>query len=258
MALLRDRVVIVTGGAAGMGSGIVRRFVREGALVTFTDVQESLGQEVATETGARFVKADVSNADDWRVLIGEVERRHGRLDALINNAGIVPVDSIEAFDLATWRRTFAVNVDGPLFGCKFAIEAMKRNPGGSKGSIVNIVSTSALFGAATQLSYGSSKGAARLLTKSVALYCARERLNIRCNAIHPGPTHTSLIEKMLDAAPDRAQMQAYLDGMTPVGRMGTPADIAGMALFLISDDSAYLTGGDFFVDGGLTANHPGL
>lgn len=256
MARLDGKVALITGGASGMGAATVKRFVAEGARVVFGDVQEALGTALAAETGAVFVRHDVADEAAWADVMALITRDFGRLDFTLNNAGILSFKSIEATDLESWRRVLDVNLTGVMLGCRSSIALMKENPGGSGGSIANISSIGGFIGLATDAAYTASKGGVRLLSKSVAVHCARAGLNIRCNSIHPGVIDTPIHAPVVTAMEDPAAFTGFMAGMAPVGRMGTGDDIAGAAVYLASDDSSYVTGTEILVDGGLLAGVP--
>jgi 3(or 17)beta-hydroxysteroid dehydrogenase len=254
MKRLDGKVALITGGASGIGAASARAFAEEGARVIVADVQADLGSDVAREVDGVFVHLDVAHAPDWRRVEASVQDSHGRLDVLFNNAGIVCGQNIEDADLATWNRVLGINLTGVMLGCQTGIRLMKANPGGARGSLINTASTAA-YGALPDVAYSSTKSAVRLLTKSVAVHCARAGYAIRCNSLHPGATDTPILAAALQAAP---QMRAAFDGMSPMGRMGEPREIAAMAVFLASDESSYVTGAEMLVDGGMMAGHPGL
>ncbi len=256
MARLDGKVALITGGASGMGAATVRRFVAEGATVLFGDVQEALGAALAAETGAVFLTHDVTDEAAWARVMARIAKSFGRLDFTLNNAGILSFQSIEDTDLASWQRVLNVNLTGVMLGCRHSIALMKENPGGSSGSIANVSSIGGFIGLATDAAYTASKGAVRLLSKSVAVHCARAGLKIRCNSIHPGVIDTPIHAPVVTTMPDPAAFGSFMANMAPVGRMGTGDDIAGAALYLASDDSAYVTGTELLVDGGLLAGMP--
>lgn len=249
---VQDKVVVITGGASGIGEGMVRRFCDEGGRVILTDVNSDAGKRVATESGARFFSLDVSQESDWLALAELVRTDYGRLDALLNNAGIVSEQSIEETDIATWNRLLSINLTGMMLGCRTAIALMRVNPGGSSGSIVNTASTTSYL-AIPDVAYTTSKAGVVGLTKSVAVHCATEGLNIRVNSIHPGATLTNILRTALEAAPE---MEPMFNRMSPMGRMGTVKEVAAMALFLASDEASFCTGGQFPVEGGTVSEHP--
>lgn len=258
MSRLSGKVAIVTGAASGMGEATIRRFVAEGARVIATDIQADLGQRTADAARALFMRHDVASEDDWRLVMETVERRFGRLDILMNNAGMLSGKSIQDVDLASWNRIIGVNLTGVMLGCQQAIALMRRNPGGSSGSIINVASTASYAALPDDIGYSATKSGVRMLTKSVAGWCARNGLNIRCNSLHPGAIHTAMLQDVADAAPDPAAVLKNFDALSPLGRMGTGAEIAAMATFLASDEASYVTGGEYLVDGGLMAVHPGM
>ncbi len=258
MGRLEGKVAIVTGGASGMGAAMVRRFCAEGARVLATDIQADLGAKIAGDAGAAFLRQDVSEEAGWREVMAFTEDRFGRLDILVNNAGIVSGKSIAEVDLATWNRIIGVNLTSVMLGCQGGVELMRRNPGGSSGSIINIASTAAYAALPDDVGYCASKSGVRLLSKSVAVWCARERLNIRCNSLHPGPIHTAILDAVAQAQPDPEAAIAQFAAMSPLGRLGTGDEIAAMAVFLASDEASYVTGGEYSVDGATMAGHPGM
>jgi 3(or 17)beta-hydroxysteroid dehydrogenase len=251
---LEGKVAIVTGGASGIGAATVARFVQEGARVLATDVQESLGQSVAAAAGASFMVQDVSAPEAWDQVMDKVQSEFGRLDILVNNAGIVIGKNIEDVDLESWHHLLGINLTGVMLGCQKAIATMKKNPGGSCGSIINIASTSAFAALPGDVTYTASKSAVRMLSKSVAVHCAQNGLNIRCNNLVPGATHTAIIDTAAKAVPGMVEMAA---AMSPMNRIGQGGDLAAAAVYLAGDDSSFVTGSDLLVDGGMLAVHPG-
>lgn len=255
MGRLTDKVALITGGASGIGAAAARRFAAEGARVIVADVQADLGQAVAAEIGGVFLHLDVAHEPDWRMAASEIHNRHGRLDVVFNNAGVVCGQSIEDVDLATWNRVIGINLTGVMLGCQTGIRLMKANPGGPSGSLINTASTAAYGALPGDVAYTSTKSAVRLLTKAVAVHCARAGYAIRCNSLHPGATDTPILAPALQAAP---QLISAFNAMSPMGRMGRPEEIAAMAVFLASDESSYVTGAEMLVDGGMMAGHPGI
>jgi 3(or 17)beta-hydroxysteroid dehydrogenase len=232
--------VLVTGAAGAIGSAIVDA------------VQEQGGAAITSDLAARGDvdhALDVTAEADWLRVIAAIEQKSGRLDGLVNAAGIVAVGSVEDTDFATWRRVMAVNLDGTFLGCKYALRLMRRNG----GSIVNISSVSGLVGGHNLAAYNASKGGVRLLTKSVALHGARLKPQVRCNSVHPafieGPMADGMIAHFRD--PERAREK--LAASVPLGRFGTPAEVAELSVYLLSDESTFVTGAEFVLDGGLTA-----
>ena len=254
MSRLEGKVAIVTGGASGIGAATVRRLRAEGAAVVSTDVQVELGSQVAADAGATFVEHDVRDEAAWKRVLDRARTDHGRLDLVVNNAGTTGRGSVSDVTLEDWHRILDINLTGVMLGCRFAIEAMRENPGGSSGSIVNISSTTAFAALPGDVAYTTSKGGVRSLTRSVAVWCAQQGYEIRCNAIIPGPTDTGIIAAAAERVPN---IRDHLATMSPLGRMGQPEELAGAVVFLASDDSSFVTGSDLFVDGGTLAIHPG-
>lgn len=256
-ARLQEKVCLITGGASGIGAAAVRLFVSEGATVVFTDVQDDLGAAVAEETGAEFMRHDVTKEDEWAQVTNDIRAVHGRLDITVNNAGIFRPGTIEEVTLEHLRETMDVNFVGVALGCRESIRIMKDNPGGPKGAIVNVSSITGFFGLASGAAYTASKGAVRLLTKSVAVHCARTYGGIRCNSIHPGVIDTPMNQAAFAASDDPDAMRAVFSGIQPIGRMTTAEEIAQGILYLASDEASSTNGTELLIDGGwLAAPNP--
>ena len=253
---MTDRLVgkaaFVTGAASGIGRAIALRFAAEGARVALADIDATGGRAVAAEIGAAalFLAHDVTAEADWIANLERAAAAFGRLDILVNNAGIGPAGTIEKTSLEDWRRVHAVNLDGIFLGCKHGI-AHLRAAGG--GAIVNMSSVAGLMGTPTLVAYGSSKGAVRQLTKSVALHCAARRDAIRCNSIHPVFAATPMVEKMIAASKAPNATRRALEDQVPLGRLAEAEEVAALALYLASDEARFVTGGEFVIDGGITA-----
>lgn len=250
---LAGKVALVTGAASGIGADCARTFVREGAAVMLTDVQEDLGRAVAAEVGGDFLSHDVSDEAQWITVIEQVLARHGRLDVVINNAGVFIGQTIEDTDLEVWNKVLGVNLTGVMLGCKHGVRAMKANPGGPKGSIVNVSSITGFIGLASAAAYTASKGGVRLLTKSVAVHCARTYKTIRCNSLHPGAIDTPMNQAAFDASGDPEGTRAFFSSVQPIGRMASSQEMADCALFLASDEASFVTGTELVADGGWLA-----
>jgi 3(or 17)beta-hydroxysteroid dehydrogenase len=255
MGRLAGKLALITGGASGIGAAAARLFAAEGAGVIVADIQADLGAAVAREIDGLFVALDVADPNAWSAAMAAAEARYGRLDVVFNNAGVVSGQSIEDVDLSTWNRVLGINLTGVMLGCRHGIALMRRNPGGSGGSLINTASTAAYAALPGDAAYSATKSAVRMLTKSVAVHCARAGYNIRCNSLHPGATDTPILAPALQARPE---LLSTFHGMSPTGRMGRPEEIAAMAVFLASDHASYVTGAEFLVDGGMMAVHPGL
>jgi NAD(P)-dependent dehydrogenase (short-subunit alcohol dehydrogenase family) len=255
---LTGKTCLVTGAARGIGEAIARAFIAEGAHVLVSDLDEAGAQACAAALGpnARAVRLDVRSQADWDGAVGMALSAWGRLDVLVNNAGITGFEAgpvahdPEHASLEDWRAVHAVNLDGVFLGCRAAIRAMR--PAGA-GSIINISSRSGLVGIPAAAAYASSKAAVRNHTKTVALYCAQEGLAIRCNSIHPAAILTPMWEPMLGQGPDRAANMAAFVADTPLRRFGTPEEVAAVAVLLASDEARYMTGTEIQIDGGLLA-----
>ena len=247
------KTALITGGASGLGLSTARLMVREGAKVAITDVQKDKGEAAARELGANaiFLEHDVSDEKRWGEVVDETVRRFGGLNVLVNSAGIGTEGTIENTSLAQFRKMMAINVEGTFLGCQNAVRAMKG--GGKPCSIVNISSVAGIVSGYQMAAYSASKGAVRLLTKSVALHCARAGYDIRCNSVHPAFIDTPMVQGGLAQAPDYEKAHARLMRMVPLRKLGEPDDIGYMILYLASDESKFTTGAEMVVDGGCTA-----
>jgi 3(or 17)beta-hydroxysteroid dehydrogenase len=256
---LGGKVAIVTGCASGIGAATVRRFVADGAQVLGTDVDVARGAALCDELGALFAEQDVSDRTRWPVIIAETVAAYGRLDILVNNAGMVSGAGIGDHDdaamFAAWDRVMAVNLTGSMAGCRAAIAAMRDNPGGPKGAIVNIASTTAIMPLPTDVGYSASKAAVVALTKSVATWCAHAGLAIRCNTVIPGATMTGILEAAELQTPG---LIAAVAKTSPLNRLADPAETAAAIAFLASDECPFMTGAEMLVDGAALAIHPGF
>jgi 3alpha(or 20beta)-hydroxysteroid dehydrogenase len=251
MGKLDGKVALISGGARGQGAAEATTFAREGAKVVFGDIRDDEGKRVeaniqASGGEAVYVHLDVTSDDDWRQAVAEAVRRYGKLDILINNAGIViPRVPIEERTAAEWDRVMAVNARGVFLGTKYAIPAMRRAGG---GSIVNISSIAGIGQSLHQEpAYAASKGAVRIFTKVTASQHAQDK--IRCNSVHPGPVDTDMLH---NAMPDPEVLQRRMTRV-PLGRMGAIDEVVAGVLFLASDDASYITGSELVIDGGALA-----
>jgi NAD(P)-dependent dehydrogenase (short-subunit alcohol dehydrogenase family) len=249
---LQGKVALITGGGGGIGRETALRFVQEGAQVVVVDVQDEAGQATVAEVAklggeAIFVHADVAQASDCAAMVAAAEARFGKLHVLFNNAGIMHSqdDDAVATEEAIWDLTMAINLKGVFLGCKYGIPALRRAGG---GSIINTASFVARLGAATpQLAYTASKGGVLAMTRELAVIHARE--NIRVNALCPGPLRTELLMSYLNTDEKRQRRLVHV----PMGRFGEAKEMAYAALYLASDESSFMTGAEFVVDGGITA-----
>lgn len=257
MKRLHNKVCLVTGAASGIGLAIAELFLREGARVMLTDIDAENGERHAERLRqegltALFQRQDVTDESHWQQVLESVREHWGRLDVLVNNAGIAILADVESLTLAQWRKTNAVNLDAVFIGTQLAIAAMK---GQGAGSIINVASIEGFIGEPMVPAYNASKGGVRIFSKAAAAHCARQGYGIRINNLCPGFAATALISGGLEqAGADLAQQfQAYLEQRIPMGRLAAPEEIAKAALFLASDDSSYMTGADLVVDGGYLA-----
>ncbi len=242
MGRVADKVAIVTGGAQGMGAADARMLVAEGAKVVIADILDEPGQALADELGdaARFVHLDVSDEEQWQAAVDTAVTEFGKVNVLVNNAGIVQVAPLKSLDVEKWNRVLAVNLTGAMLGIKAVLGPMKEAGG---GSIINVSSIEGLRGASWVHSYVASKWGLRGLTKSAALELAAD--NIRVNSLHPGFIRTPMTKHFPDDMVG-----------TPLGRPGQPEEVATFVVFLASDESSFSTGSEFVVDGGLITDVP--
>jgi len=245
---MAGKVALITGAAGGIGRAAATLFEAEGAKLVLTDLDVSSLADFAAR-GALTLAQDVTDEARWREVVDETLARFGQLDAVVNNAGIALIGNIETATLADWRRTQAVNGESVFLGSREAVRAMK----GRGGSIVNISSVAGLIGDAQSVAYCASKGAVRLATKSIALYCARKGYGIRCNSVHPSFAKTQMVEQFIQSAKNPERVRAGLSAAAPMARMGEPEEVAKAILYLASDESSFTTGAEIVVDGGLTA-----
>lgn len=265
MPRLQNKVALITGAAQGIGLAIAKAFHEQGAIVILSDLNDAPCTQHADELGdrAESTPLDIREESEWVSAIKSIRSKHGQLDILVNNAGITGFDKVsekkapEAHDpenstLEAWRRVHTTNLDGTFLGCKHAIRAMRHNQDAT-GSIINLGSRSGVVGIPRAAAYASSKSAIRNHTKSVALYCAEEGLKIRCNTIQPAAILTPMWEPMLGSGPDREVNIAKFVAGTPLNRFGTVEEAAAIAVYLASDESAYTTGAEFNIDGGMLA-----
>ncbi len=245
---LDGKVALITGAASGIGRATAGLFHRQGAKVAATDRNEA-GLKALGEDADLTLVQDVTDEARWREVVDAAVAAFGRLDILVNSAGIAVLGNIETTTLADWRKVNAVNVEGAFLGCREAVRAMK----GTGGSIVNLSSVAGIIGDASSTAYCASKGAVRLLTKSAALHCARAGYGIRVNSVHPSFAETPMVLEGIARAKDPERVRAGLMRAAPMGRMGRAEEVANMILFLASDESSFTTGAEFMVDGGLTA-----
>ncbi len=246
---LAGKTALITGAASGIGRATAALFHAEGAKVAASDRNEA-GLAGLEGVADLTLPQDVTDEARWRQVVDAVMAAFGRLDILVNSAGIALKGNIETATLADFRRTEAVNVEGVFLGCREAIRVMRGNGG---GSIVNLSSVAGIIGDAQSAAYCASKGAVRLLTKSAALYCGRAGYNIRLNSVHPSFADTPMVQELIASSKNPERVREGLMRAAPLGRMGRPEEVANAILYLASDESSFTTGIELMVDGGLTA-----
>lgn len=253
MSRLENKRVLVTGATSGIGVDIARRCAEEGARVAVAGRNRERGEAVVADIGGQafFVPLDVSSEASWGEALSSVVAELGGLDVLVNNAGVMTPCDVENTSLELFRDTLMTNAGGVFLGCRTAIAQMKSQ--GSPCSLVNVLSTTALKTSAWTMAYGGSKAAALSITRSIALHCAEQGYEIRCNAVLPGVVMTPMVENVLAAAPDRDAALAGLTASHPIGRLLTGTEVANAVIYYASDESSGVTGSHFAVDGGLTA-----
>ncbi|MEO0589146.1 MAG: SDR family oxidoreductase [Pseudomonadota bacterium] len=252
MSKLKGARCVVTGGARGLGHAIAKAFLDEGAQVLLTDINTHEGEAAAKALDCSFLTLDVRKEADW----AKLAERLAHADVVVNNAGITGFEEAtgphdpEHASLEDWRAVHAVNTDGTFLGCRYALRAMRE---AQSGSIINISSRSGLVGIPGAAAYAASKAAIRNHTKTVALYAAQQGWTVRCNSVHPAAVLTPMWEPMLGTGPEREANIAALVADTPLKRFGTPEEVAALCVFLAAPESAYMTGTELTLDGGLLA-----
>jgi NAD(P)-dependent dehydrogenase (short-subunit alcohol dehydrogenase family) len=238
---LKDHIVLVTGALGTLGSAMCKAIEAAGGKPIRSDL---------ASRGKVDIALDVTSEDDWKAAMAEIGRTHGRLDGLVNNAGIGTPGDVEQTPFSEWRRVMAVNADGVFLGCKYAMPLLAKS---KAPSIVNISSASGIVGGANLAAYNASKGAVRLLSKSVALSGARKRPPVRCNSVHPAFIEGDMVDAMVKGRPDPAKAMGKLVAQVPIGRLGQPHEVASTVVWLLSEASSFTTGSEVLVDGGLIA-----
>lgn len=256
MTRVKNKLALITGASSGIGRATAKLLSQEGAYVIITDIMDKEGQELAQKLNGEYHHLDVGNEKEWENLYTKIKRTHGRLDILFNNAGITglnenlgPQDP-ENISLSDWQYVHKINLDSVFLGCKFAIKLMKD----FGGSIINMSSRSAVVGVPGICAYAASKAAVKNHTKSVALYCAQQGYQIRCNSVQPAAILTKIWDPMLASNEfTKEEMLEKLAKGIPIGHMGEPIDVAYAVVYLGSDESKYVTGTEINIDGGILA-----
>jgi len=255
MESFNSSVALVTGGSGGIGAATARLLAERGATVIAGDLRAPAPGSLPDGPHLEFVTLDVTSEESWSHVVDDIVQRHGKLDILVNAAGIVGdvvAGSLEQTTLADWRRVISVNLDGTFLGCRAAVAAMGIQ---KRGAIVNLSSLGAYYPTVQSVAYGASKGAVTQLTKSVALFGSENGRRIRCNSVHPGRTDTPMLQSIADQMNERRRqtgstLVASSASRIPLGPAGTPEDAARLIAFLASREADYITGGEFVVDGG--------
>ncbi|WP_240375007.1 SDR family NAD(P)-dependent oxidoreductase [Bacillus piscicola] len=243
MSRLKEKVAIITGGASGIGASVARLFAAEGAVVVAADINEDALSTVSQEENIHGVKLDVTSDENWQQVIRDVEKEHGKIDILINNAGVTSEKTISEVDYKDWELLSRINGFGTMLGMKHTGPAMEKN---GSGSIVNLSSVTSMIGMGLN-SYSASKGSVRAISKAAAAQFGRN--GVRVNAVFPGVIETPM-SKGLESS---ASALERINRMTPLGRLGKPEEVANVLLFLASDEASYVTGAEIAIDGGYSA-----
>ena len=238
---LKDHIVLVTGALGTLGAAMCAAIEAAGG--------KAIRSDLATR-GKVDIALDVTSEDNWKAAITEIDRTYGRLDGLVNNAGVGTPGDVEQTSFSEWRRVMAINADGVFLGCKYAMPLLAKS---KAPSIVNISSASGIVAGANLAAYNASKGAVRMLSKSVALSGARKRPPVRSNSVHPAFIEGDMVDRMVKGRPDPAKAMSKLHAQIPIGRLGQPQEVANTVVWLLSPASSFTTGSEVLVDGGLIA-----
>lgn len=238
---LKDHIVLVTGALGTLGAAMCKAIEAVGG--------KAIRSDLATR-GKVDIALDVTSEDNWKAAIAEIDSAHGRLDGLVNNAGVGTPGDVEQTSFSEWRRVMAINADGVFLGCKYAMPLLAKS---KAPSIVNISSASGIVAGANLAAYNASKGAVRMLSKSVALSGARKRPPVRSNSVHPAFIEGDMVDRMVKGRPDPAKAMGKLHAQIPIGRLGQPQEVANTVVWLLSPASSFTTGSEVLVDGGLIA-----
>ena len=254
---VEGKMAFITGAAQGLGEAIAFMLAKEGSKVVLADINEDKLLDVEKKINSQYpdkahsVKLDVTSEDEWKQTLGEAEKFMGGLNILVNNAGIGGGSTVEETDYEIFKQVMAVDTDSVFLGCKYASPIMKNY---SPGSIINTSSISGLIAGHNMAAYNTAKAGVWMLTKSVALHCARSAYNIRCNSIHPTFIDTPILDAMVErSSSEKEQVMMKLARQVPLGKVGEPDDVAYTVLFLASDESKFITGAEIKIDGGISA-----
>lgn len=256
---LEGKVALITGGTSGIGAGTVERLSAEGARVIFTGSNQAAAEQVCAATGAEFVRHDVTDAAAWDGLMAHILGKYGRLDMAFANAGTESGDgSIESITIEGWNHVMGVNLTGVMLTVQHAMRAMARNPEGPTGSIVVNSSMNAHQAMGNFVAYSVSKAAVIALVKASAVHAGNQKYKIRVNAVLPGVVETAMIVNLIDKSGDPAAARAAYESLSPMGRMASVDEVAGMVAWLASDEARFCSGSEFTMDGASTAGMNGV
>jgi len=255
MGRLQNKIALITGAAQGIGLATAKLFVKEGAKVLLTDINDETALHQSKRINMKYpdqtraIRHDVTSIDDWENAVDYIKTEFGGVNILVNNAGIMAVGTIEDEDYAQWKRVHNIDLDSVFLGCKYTIPSMKEQKG---GSIINISSISGIIAGHNLAAYNSAKAAVRHLSKSIAIHCARDQNDIRCNSIHPVFIDTQLLDGLYKKLGKEAAIEK-LSRQIPMGKIGETKDVAYAILYLASDESKFVTGTEIRIDGGISA-----
>ncbi len=251
---LAGKVALITGGASGLGANAAELMAQEGAKVVLADINVEGARVVAAKIGAAadVVPLDVTSEEQWKAAIAAAVARFGALHVLLNSAGIGLTKTVEEIELEEWRRVHAIDLDGVFLGCKHGVAEIKKHTGKLGGSIINISSISGIIAGANMAAYNSAKAGVRLLSKSVALHCAKSGYNIRCNSVHPTFIDTPILDRHRKRMGQDVMEQKF-SRQIPIGRLGRPSEVGWGLVYLASDESSFMTGAELVIDGGISA-----
>jgi len=251
---VEGKVALITGGASGLGESAALLMAQEGGKVVIADIDEAKGRALVERIGkaAHFVKLDVTSEEQWIAAIAETVKHFGALHVLVNSAGIGLTKTVEDITLEEWRRVHAIDLDGVFLGCKHGVREIKQHTATLGGSIINISSISGIIAGANMAAYNSAKAGVRLLSKSVALHCAKSGYNIRCNSVHPTFIDTPILDRHRKRFGAEVMAQKF-GKQVPIGRLGRPNEVGYGILYLASDESSFTTGSELIIDGGISA-----
>jgi NAD(P)-dependent dehydrogenase (short-subunit alcohol dehydrogenase family) len=251
---VEGKVALITGGASGLGESAALLMAQEGARIVIADINETKSRALVERIGkaAYFVKLDVTQEEQWIVAIAETVRHFGALHVLVNSAGIGLTKTVEELTFEEWRKVHSIDLDSVFLGCKYGVGEIKKHTATLGGSIINISSIAGIIAGANMAAYNSAKAGVRLLSKSVALHCAKSGYNIRCNSVHPTFIDTPILDRHRKRFGAEVMAQKF-GRQVPIGRLGRPNEVGYGILYLASDESSFTTGSELIIDGGISA-----